>query len=365
MISAKPQLRQVMQASRPLFSICIPQWERLPFLLGALDSIAAQSLRDFEICVSDDCSPTGGQERIVAHLERAGVAYSVAVLRKNGRYDVNLRNAVAMSRGRYVFLLGNDDALKDAGVLERYQALLAAHPRAGAAFCNYAEFASGRVNRTARSTANRGGGVGAAVANYRNFAFVSGVVLDGDLARSLATDAYDGTEMYQIYLACHIVASGRELLAVEDVMILKDIQIAGEQVESYATNVAKEKDLLVERKMPVARLGQVVVNATQQFFAPRARDRWIRRVFWQLYLFVYGFWFVEYRRVKSWRFTAGMILGVRPSRSLSALAPGLYTRLTLGALFAAVATAGLVVPIKLFDAVRPALYLFAKRQKAR
>ncbi|HET6553603.1 MAG TPA: glycosyltransferase family 2 protein [Dyella sp.] len=353
-----------MPVARPLFSICIPQWERLPFLLAALDSVTAQTLRDFEICVSDDRSPSGGQERIVEQLERAGVDYAVAVMCKNGRYDVNLRSAIGLSRGQYIFLLGNDDALKDVRVLERCRDLLAQHPNVGAAFCNHEDFATGRVNRTTPATANRGHGVGVAVANYRNFAFVSGVLFDGDQARALATDAYDGTEMYQIHLASSIVASGRDLLAIDDVMIRKDIRIAGERVESYVTNAAKEKDVIAERRMPVALLGQLVCNSVAPYMAPGTRDRWIRKVFRQLYLFIYGYWFVEYRRVKSWKFTVGMMLGVRPSRSLKPLKPGLYTRVSLGALFACVAVAALLTPIRLFDSARPALYRLAKRQPA-
>ena len=46
-----------------------------------------------------------------------------------------------------------------------------------------------------------------AVRAFRHFSFVSGVVLDGPAARKMATDKWDGSEMYQMFLGCRMIAA--------------------------------------------------------------------------------------------------------------------------------------------------------------
>ena len=43
----------------PLFSVCIPQFNRTRRLLLALDVLQRQTFRDFEVCISDDVSNDG------------------------------------------------------------------------------------------------------------------------------------------------------------------------------------------------------------------------------------------------------------------------------------------------------------------
>ena len=43
----------------PTFSICIPQYNRTSFLLEALKTLNEQDFKDFEVCISDDCSTDG------------------------------------------------------------------------------------------------------------------------------------------------------------------------------------------------------------------------------------------------------------------------------------------------------------------
>ena len=59
----------------PYFSICIPQYNRTRFLLEALQSIADQSFRDFELCISDGGSTDGGRPDIENALKQLGVPY--------------------------------------------------------------------------------------------------------------------------------------------------------------------------------------------------------------------------------------------------------------------------------------------------
>src|SRR5438552_2765885 len=89
----------------PLFSICIPQYNRTSFLIEACKSLDAQTFRDFEVCISDDCSTDGRQPQVIDYLYRSGLSFVYKGRASNGRYDVNLRESIGLSRGRFCMLL--------------------------------------------------------------------------------------------------------------------------------------------------------------------------------------------------------------------------------------------------------------------
>src|SRR4051812_15316998 len=95
----------------PFFSICIPQYNRTSFLIEACRSLSVQTFRDFEVCISDDCSTDGREAELGAFLQQSGMTFVYRKQERNSRYDGNLRAAIGLACGRYCFLLGNDDAL--------------------------------------------------------------------------------------------------------------------------------------------------------------------------------------------------------------------------------------------------------------
>src|SRR5205807_627633 len=99
---------------------------------------------------------------------------------------------------------------------------------------DYQDFASGQRARRVRRTENCGPGPHVAVGHFRNFSFVSGVVLQTDRAQALVTNKWDGSEMYQTFLGCGMIASGVALLELERVLVRKDIRIPNQRVDSYA-----------------------------------------------------------------------------------------------------------------------------------
>ena len=78
----------------PFFSVCIPQHNRTSFVIEVCRSLAAQQYRDFELCISDDCSNDGRQQELLDYLDGAGMPFAYRRLERNGRYDVNLRSAI-------------------------------------------------------------------------------------------------------------------------------------------------------------------------------------------------------------------------------------------------------------------------------
>jgi GT2 family glycosyltransferase len=86
-------------------SVIIPTHDRLRMLQDAIDSVLAQSYRDFEIIVVDDGSDDGTAEKIPARYGSA-----VRVLAQARRGVAAARNlGVKCSRGTYLAFLDSDD----------------------------------------------------------------------------------------------------------------------------------------------------------------------------------------------------------------------------------------------------------------
>ena len=328
----------------PFFSICVPQHNRTSFVVAAIRSIACQRFRDCEICISDDCSNDGRGSEIQAALEASGLPFRFVRRATNGRYDKNLRSAMDLAKGEHLLLLANDDALKDETTLERLADLLTAHPTADVMVTNFEDFESGVVTRRVDRTQMAGFGPRTAVAAFRKFSFVSGIVLRRRQAELAWTDAWDGTEMYQMYVGCRMIATGGGLLEADLSAIRKDIRIPGERVDSFA---AKPRLLLrgiPVQSIPVSQVAALVVSAIEPHI-DSGRLRTLGSLMVQYYGFLYPYWLFVYRRVQSWQYAAGVARAFVPSRSLARSNVPILTKAVAWSCFGVSTVIGLAVPV--------------------
>jgi glycosyltransferase involved in cell wall biosynthesis len=344
----------------PFFSICIPQYNRTSFLIEACRRLKTQTFDDFEVCISDDRSTDGREEELKATLDGLGLRYTYNGQKKNSRYDANLRSAIGLASGRYCILMGNDDCLATPRTLAEIHAVLSSNDKIGVAITNYRDFDGPTIYRRVRQQGILAGGPALAVSRFRNFSFVSGVILRTDCAQRLATDEWDGSEMYQMYLGCRILAEGHSLAEIDLVAVLLKIQIPGEQVDSYATRPRLKPCPLIERRLPLGQMGRLVVAAVAPF-AGRNPSSINRAILVQLLIFPYSFWILEYRRVQSWKFAAGICLGMRPRNICSGVELSILHAAQLRVAYIATTAVGLLVPLWCFDRSRKFLYTFAKQ----
>ena len=279
----------------------------------------------------------------------------------NLRYDGNLRAAIGLSSGRYCFLLGNDDALATPDVLGQLADHLRRIGPAGVVVTNYADFATGQAYRRATRTGVVGAGPAVAAANFRNLSFVSGILLDGRLARGLFTERWDHSEMYQMYIGSRIVALGENLISIDLTTIRKDIQLPGLRVNSYATRPKARESRVVERRMNLDKIPHLVIDAIQPFASPTEAAALNQKIIWQVWFFTYAFWLFEYRKVQSWKYSAGIALGVRPRYIMRGVPLTPWGRLALLCIYVLVTLAGLLLPTSLFSKFQRPLHAVAKR----
>lgn len=92
----------------PFFSIAVPTYNRATDLEFAIFCILRQTFHDFEIVISDNCS-TDDTEKIVSGFHDKRIRYSRT--EKTLSNALNMRRVIKSSKGKYVFLHGDDDFL--------------------------------------------------------------------------------------------------------------------------------------------------------------------------------------------------------------------------------------------------------------
>jgi hypothetical protein len=339
----------------PFFSICVPQYNRTSFLREACKVLQSQSCEDFELCISDDCSPDGRGEELQEFLRQLKLPFVYRRQERNLRYDANLRNAIALASGQYCLLMGNDDCLAGETVLQNLRDILSRQNHTGVMITNYAEYDGSRVFRRATRSGIAGSGLQVAISRFRDFSFVSGLILRRDRAQAHSTTQWDGSEMYQMYLACRILAEGYELLELEDVIVRKNIAIPGEVVDSYATKPHSHPCPIRGHEIPLIDMGRLVYDALQ----PKAGRQTVL-IFLQILVFTYPFWIFEYRCVQSWPYAAGICLGMRPRNLLRQVKLSFIYKALLRSVYLLVTAAGLLFPTAVFRRYQQQLHAFAK-----
>lgn len=119
--------------STPLVSVIIPTYNRPAYLEAAIASVLRQTVQDFEIIVSDDCS-AANPEPLVQSFHDPRIRFR----RNSTNLGIawNATHAFQMARGKYVSSL-NDDDLWTEHFLEKLIAPLEADPSLILAFCDY------------------------------------------------------------------------------------------------------------------------------------------------------------------------------------------------------------------------------------
>jgi glycosyl transferase family 2 len=339
---------------RPFFSICIPQHNRTSFLIEVCRSLDAQTFRNFEVCISDDCSTDGRRDDLLDYLHGSQLSFAYRQLENNLRYDGNLRSAIALASGEYAFLLGNDDALKGPRTLEDLHDTMAAMLPVAVAFTNFEDFATGTMTRRVQATATVGAGPAVAAANFRKFSFVGGVILARGPAQSAAVEHWDRSEMYQMYIGCRLIAGGGKLAEIDLVTVRKDVQIPGEIVDSFARKPRLQLRGIPAQALPLCETARLVIDAIDPYTTSH-RTKIFLTVITQYFGFLYPYWLLQYRRVQSWRFAAGLARAMRPRRSLSGVGLSLYGTVCASAIYGISTLVGLTVPPSLIERIqRPA-----------
>lgn len=217
-----------MRPASPKLSVCIPAYNRAVYLAPLLDSILDQHYSDLEIVISEDNSP---ERDAIGGIVNAYRQRGVACIRyfENEQtlgFDGNLRVLFERATGEYCVMMGNDDLLCP-GSLETIGSLLAQHPEVAVAIRSYGWFFDDPQNldQTVRyfpDTRLFDPGESTAATFFRRVGVLAGLVFRRTDAVAAATNSFDGTLYYQVYLAGELLLQSHGLYIAETIAICRE-----------------------------------------------------------------------------------------------------------------------------------------------
>lgn len=127
----------------PKISVLMPVFDTHPeHLRESMESILAQTYRDFEFLILNDCSTEPGVEEIVKSYDDPRIVYA-ANTRNMGISDTRNR-LLDMAKGEFLAIMDHDDISHPAR-LEKQAALLESRPEVGVVGCLVENMETGRV----------------------------------------------------------------------------------------------------------------------------------------------------------------------------------------------------------------------------
>jgi glycosyltransferase involved in cell wall biosynthesis len=193
-----------------------------------LRSIFDQQYTNFEIIITEDCSPERDAiTRAVEpfHYEFPGlIRYELN--EENLGYDRNIRRLIELSRGEYCLFLGNDDLLAP-NALNAISDILERVSDCGVIVRTYATFEddSSNFKQIFRYFPNElviPSGRDAIAVGYRRSVVIPGMVIHRESANAVQTNKFDGTLLYQLYLVGMILAKKSVVFTPEIIGLRRD-----------------------------------------------------------------------------------------------------------------------------------------------
>ena len=127
------------------FSVIIPLYNKAPYVRKALESVCAQTYRDYELIVINDGSTDNSAIVADEYLKATdGIDYQI-INQPNDGVSAARNNGVAASQGDYVAFLDVDDWWEPT-YLERMAQLINDYPDAGLYACNYVYYKPGKTH---------------------------------------------------------------------------------------------------------------------------------------------------------------------------------------------------------------------------
>jgi abequosyltransferase len=212
--------------SRKLLTVCIPAYNRASFLAPLLDSILSQNFENFDVLICEDGSPE--RAAIAGVVQGFQLRYPRRIQYEqntaNLGYDGNIRRLVERASGQYCVFMGNDD-LMCVGALEAIAASIQRQPDCGVVVRSYATFDVNpkqfkEVYRYFPDEHVLPAGAQAIFTAYRRSVVIPGMVINRDAALAVATDRFDGTLLYQLYLVGMILAK-RSVVFVPQIIAMR------------------------------------------------------------------------------------------------------------------------------------------------
>ena len=341
-------------------SICVPQYNRINYLLRSLKQIEEQEYRDIEVVISDDCSTDDTEKEIIALQKNYKYPIVFSRNEKNMGYDRNYRKCIELASGDYCIVIGNDDTIYQPSSISFLVDFLIKNDYPEVGFSNFVEDNNpGVVVQRAQENKVLGSGKEIAVKNYSCFSFVGGLIYKKSTFDKYNTNKHDGSIFAQMYLGCLMVASGYRLFSINEPLVLKDLYMDGKFRHSYRDRIAKKwKDYkVVDGGIPS--VINVLINAFKD--ADVLDKAIIKNIFKRVYTITLPHWILDYKSNGALPEAIGIISGLNPLKNKQFFLLGFFDRLTIFLRYLFFSFIALITPAAFFKRYKNKLYKFFKK----
>lgn len=119
--------------TRPLISVVVPSYNHARFLPQRLDSIFAQTFRDFEVIVLDDCSTDDSKKVLEEYARRFPMRLDFSS-KNSGSPFIQWKRGAELSEGKFLWIAESDD-YADPRLLETLTSAFQKNSTVGLAYC--------------------------------------------------------------------------------------------------------------------------------------------------------------------------------------------------------------------------------------
>ena len=106
-------------SERPLISILLPTYNTDPaYLTKCIESVLAQTYDNWELCISDDASPSQETRDVIKRFVKKYSNIYATFNKTNGHISVSSNVALKMAKGEFISLLDHDDILPPSALFE-------------------------------------------------------------------------------------------------------------------------------------------------------------------------------------------------------------------------------------------------------
>lgn len=341
-------------------SICIPQYNRINYLLKSLEIIAFQSYQNIEIIISDDFSTDDTEKQIKNIIPTYKYPIIYQKNDTNKGYDYNYRNCISMASGDYAFVIGNDDSIFGKQSIQYLVEFLINNNLPEIGFCNMIEESTGGtiINRSINSTVI-GSGVEVALKYYSCFSFVGGLIYKKSTFDKYNTSKYDGSIYAQMYLGVYIIIKEAKLFSIHEPLVLKDIVLENEHRNSYKDTIAKKwKDYkVVDGGLPS--VIHVLIAALKD--SDQLTQQRVYLVFKRIYSITYPHWILDYKQNDALPEAFGLMVGLHPSKNNDLKILSLYFQIKIYLIYYLITLFSMLFPLFLYKPFKQRIYTFLKK----
>jgi glycosyltransferase involved in cell wall biosynthesis len=341
-------------------SICIPQYNRINYLLRSLAIIEHQTYPNIEVSISDDCSTDTTVDEITRLIPKYKYPIVFDRNEKNLGYDRNYRKCIEMASGEYALVIGNDDSLVNESDIGFLVDFLKSQNYPDVGYCNLIEERTGgTLIKRAMTSQVIGSGADVALQNYSCFSFVGGLIYRRETFLKYNSSKYDGSIYAQMYLGVYMIAKGASLFSIQEPLVLKDMLLDGVFRKSYRDRIAKKWSdyRVVDGGLPSVM--NVLIGALKD------SGTWTQKrtyhIFRRIYLITFPHWILDYKENGALPEAVGLLMGMNPLKNENYKLLNIPNRFVIFLAYVGSSALALLTPVFLFKNFKQRLYSFFKK----